>query len=115
MDAVGHIKEWTEGKMGEGRFVMAVSLNVKNAFNSIEWMEINRAIKKKGFPRYLREIIKDYLRDRSIVWIGNDGRKHHKKIGRGVPQGTILGPLLWDIAYDEVIGIPKPRESEIIC
>lgn len=115
VDAIRHVKEWTEGKIAEGRLAMAVSLDIKNAFNSIEWMEINRAMKKKGFPRYLGQIIKEYLRDRSIVWIGKDGKKHHRKIERGVPQGSILGPLLCDIAYDDVIGIPKPRESEIIC
>lgn len=26
-----------------------------------------------------------------------------------------MGPLLWDITYDNVLEMPKLRESEIIC
>lgn len=115
VDTIGHVSEWTERKMEEGRYAVAISLDIRNALHSIEWLEINKAIKPKGLPAYLREIIKDYLRDRNIVWVGKNGRKHHKKIERGVPQGSILRPLLWDIAYDGVLGMLKPRESEIIC
>lgn len=115
VDAIRHVKEWTEGKMEEGRHVMAISLDIRNAFNSLEWSEINRAIRNKGFREYIKEIIKDYLRDRSIVWEGKNGRKNHRKIERGAPQGSILGPLLWDITYDSVIATAKLRESEIVC
>lgn len=26
-----------------------------------------------------------------------------------------MGPLLWDIEYDGVLGMAKPRECEIVC
>lgn len=73
VDAIGHIR--AKNKIEEGMCVMAVRLDIKNAFNSLEWVEINRAIKNKGLPVYIREIMKDYLKDRSIVWEGKHGVK----------------------------------------
>jgi hypothetical protein len=32
-----------------------------------------------------------------------------------VPQGSVLGPLLWDIAYDGILRPPMPLDSALTC
>lgn len=70
---------------------------------------------EKEITTYLQRIIGDYLSNRKITWIGKDGRKHYRRVERGVPQGSVLGPLLWNIAYDGVLRMSTPADCEIIC
>lgn len=72
-------------------------------------------MERKKLPEYLQKIVGDYLKNRKITWIGRDGKRHYKKVERGVPQGSVLGHLLWNIAYDSVLGMPTPADCEIIC
>lgn len=69
----------------------------------------------KKIPEYLRRIIGSYLSDRRIAWEGQDGKKHIRRVERGVPQRSVLGPLLWSIAYDSVLRMPTPAGCETIC
>jgi hypothetical protein len=32
-----------------------------------------------------------------------------------VPQGSVLGPLLWDIGYDAVLRTGHPPGSSVVC
>jgi len=77
-----------------------VSLDISNAFNILPWECIKAALRYHRVPRYLRYLIGDYLRDRTIEYTGRYKMAHRRDMERGVPQGSVLGPLLWNLGYD---------------
>jgi len=96
-------------------FVGMLTLDVKNAFNSAPWDKILDALRRKSTPRYLLNILGQYLRDRRIVVYGNDGAARVVNVSCGVQQGSVLGPDLWNVLYDELLGISLPPNVEVIA
>lgn len=75
-----------------------IALDVQGAFNNVSHSSIVRECIRLGFPRSIINIIIDYLTDRSMCISLDPSVK--VVMGRGVPQGTILGPLLFRLAMD---------------
>lgn len=55
-----------------------------------------------GFPPYLRRIINGYLSVRTVEFPTAVGVRE-REVTCGVPQGSVLEPLLWNLTYNYVL------------
>lgn len=90
-------------------FLMLITLDIRNAFNTVPWGEIMKDLCSANVPNYLLEIINDYLSDRKLKF-GNSS----VDLSCGVPQGSKLGPSLWIISYDCVLRTEMPEGVVLI-
>lgn len=104
-----------EAAIGRKGFAIAISLDVANAFNSLPWEVINEALVRKGFPVYICRIIRSYLSERTVEYTWRDGNMAIKEMTAGVPQGSVLGPMLWNLGYDSVLRGERVQGCEVLC
>ena len=97
----------------DNRCLMVVALDVRNAFNCASWQSIAENLRGKGIPSPLRKILQSYFEDRRLIIDTSEGPVE-MRISAGVPQGSILGPTLWNIMYDGVLGVTLPEGAEVI-
>lgn len=90
------------------------AIDVRNAFNTMGWENAMNALKSFGIPAYLQNILGDYLKDRSLRYDTAEGERT-KKVTAGAAQGSVLGPDLWNIAYDSLLRLPMPRGARLIA
>ncbi|XP_050314915.1 uncharacterized protein LOC126749262 [Anthonomus grandis grandis] len=50
-----------------------------------------------------------YLNNRRITL----SREDEREVFGGVPQGSVLGPTLWNVLYDSVMELPVPEGTEL--
>lgn len=111
VDAIQRVRTLTEERTAQGGVSLAISLDITNAFNSLPWYQIKESLRWHGVPQYLANVIRDYLRDRWVVYSDRTGTTRKGKLHRGVP----LGPLLWDLGYNVVLQTALPPGCSITC
>ena len=94
--------------------VVLVTFNVRNTFNSLRWDYIIKALRKRfRIPIYLLRILRSYLKDCKLFYNTLDGRMT-VVITSSAAQGSILGPDLWNLSYDDILGTEMPENTYLV-
>jgi len=83
----------------DSRPTAVVSLDLRNAFNSVRYDSIINSLIKYEVPSYLISTISSFLTNRAVL--NDDGSEFSYNIG--VPQGSCLGPILFNAAINCVL------------
>ncbi|CAB0045244.1 unnamed protein product [Trichogramma brassicae] len=95
-------REAVGGARGSRKYCAVVILDVRNAFNSARWNNSLAALERIHTPEYLQKIIYSYFQARVLEYDTDDGPESCS-ITAGVPQGSVLGPILWNVMYDSIL------------
>ena len=97
----------TEARRGTGKrkgFCALISIEIHNAFNTARWNICIEAMVWKKVPDYLLRMIDDYLSKWSLK----------EEMTCGAPQGSRVGPLVWNVMYDDILRMDLPAGTSII-
>lgn len=86
-----------QGNLKNRKFTGVCSLDIKKAFDSVWHEGLLYKLDCGGVDRRTTRLVQSFLNDREAVVEANGTRSAPFKIERGVPQGSRLGPKLYNI------------------
>lgn len=104
-DAVMSVRKTvTESKH---QYVLGIFLDISGAFDNAWWPMLLLKLKSRGCFKNIYSLISSYFSQGTTkLRLG-----HHsvsKVLTMGCPQGSVLGPYLWNIGFDDFLTIPIP-------
>ena len=102
VDASLEVTEFARECGRKNRLCALVTIDVRNAFNSLSWDVIMEELGRRRIPTVIQAVIRNYFQDRRIV-VHTAQERIEAGIWAGVPQGSVLGPFLWNLVYDSLL------------
>jgi endonuclease/exonuclease/phosphatase (EEP) superfamily protein YafD len=81
------------------KYALGLFLDISGAFDNLWWVSVLSNLRRLRCPQNVYMLIRDYLNERKAVIEDHLGLVE-KTVTRGAPQGSVLGPTMWNIVFD---------------
>ena len=81
----------------------ALFIDIEKAFDKVWHNGLLFKLDRASIPNYLGKWIQNYLSQRTFRVRANGSHSTHRAIETGVPQGSVLGPTLFLIFFNDII------------
>ena len=86
----------------KNRITQLALLDLEKAFDSVWHDALILKLKRIHMPEGIIKLILNYLNDRCIYVAVNGANSSIKQLKAGIPQGSILGPILFNIYINDI-------------
>ena len=87
-----------------------VLLDIEKAFDTVWHEGLIHKLANHNLPIYILKILQSYLKNRTFIFKSNKVSSTERLIAAGVPQGSILGPVLFIYFLNN---IPKSAQVKL--
>jgi len=99
----------------KARHVFGTFVDITGAFDNVKWSPLIKQMVSLGATLGTTRMVNSYLNNR---WadLSFEGIHYRRKLARGCPQGSQLGPTLWKVAMTPIYKLlPETQVAKVIA
>jgi hypothetical protein len=109
--ALSELQTWVAQN---GKHVLGTFLDISGAFDNVQWPMLIQDMRQLNCGLTTTSIVLDYLTNRTATYkVG--GTEHTITLTRGCPQGSKLGPRLWNLTMDRLLKENLANNATIVA